>query len=117
MKSKAILAFLLQLMKHNPVFPSKRKIEQAYDRVRLSLIGLPAFIRESRDPGLQGVSGTIVKETKHMLSLCTKRGQILHVPKGIITLDVHVGTVTFRIPGNTLIGKNTTRLKKRMKKW
>ncbi len=96
---------------------TKKQGMNAYDCVRLSLIGLNITIVESRDPGLVGVSGTIVDETKQMIKVKKKTGQVLLVPKGVITFSTKVDAVKLVINGKRLIGTVNQRLKQKKKIW
>ncbi|MCQ8898057.1 MAG: ribonuclease P protein component 1 [Hadesarchaea archaeon] len=52
---------------------------------RHELIGLEVEILESRDPGLRGLRGRVVDETKNMLKIRVG-GKVKSVPKSIVYL-------------------------------
>jgi len=81
--------------------------------VRHELTGLPIHIIESQDPTLICRSGSILGETKEMIHLDTKDGEI-HVPKSVCIFDITLpnGSVV-RINGNELRGRPEDRMKKR----
>jgi ribonuclease P protein subunit POP4 len=74
------------------------------------IIGLGARIVESTDPTLQAVSGTIVFETKNMLSIKVN-SEVKHVPKKAakkILIETH-SSVCF-ISGSSLTGRPEDRI-------
>jgi ribonuclease P protein subunit POP4 len=78
--------------------------------LRHELIGLSARIVESPDPTLSGISGTIVFETRNMLSI-RKDSVVRKAAKGAIKkieIQTHLG-VCF-ISGSTLIGRPEDRI-------
>ena len=52
------------------------------------MLGSEVQIIDASDPGVVGLNGTILDETKNMLSVQTKRG-IIHVPKVYTKLRLH----------------------------
>lgn len=78
--------------------------------LRHELIGLFAKIVESTDPTLQGMSGTIVFETKNMISI-RKNSVVRQAAKRSakkIRLQTHSGACF--ISGSTLIGRPEDRI-------
>lgn len=78
--------------------------------LRHELIGLFAKIVESTDPTLQGMSGTIVFETKNMISI-RKNSVVRQAAKRAakkIRLQTHSGACF--ISGSTLIGRPEDRI-------
>lgn len=74
------------------------------------IIGLGARIVESTDPTLQAVSGTIVFETKNMLSIKVN-SEVKQVPKKVakkIRIETH-SSVCF-ISGSSLTGRPEDRI-------
>lgn len=78
--------------------------------LRHELIGLFAKIVESTDPTLQGMSGTIIFETKNMISI-RKNSVVRQAAKRAakkIRLQTHSGACF--ISGSTLIGRPEDRI-------
>ncbi|MHA1137036.1 MAG: ribonuclease P protein component 1 [Candidatus Thorarchaeota archaeon] len=82
--------------------------------VRHELTGLTTHVIESSDPNLACRSGTILGETKEMIRLETKSGEI-SVPKRVCVFDITLpnGAVV-RVNGNVLRGRPEDRMKKRL---
>jgi len=80
---------------------------------RHELTGLAAHIIESRDSTLTCRSGRILGETKEMIHLDTKDGEI-HVPKSVCVFDITLpnGSVV-HVDGTALHGRPEDRMKKR----
>jgi len=69
------------------------------------LIGQRVEVVESKDPGLMGISGLVVDETKNMLAI-EKEGKIKKVPKHISILLVTLQNgEKVKINGKKLIGR------------
>ena len=82
--------------------------------VRHELTGLTTHVVESKDPNLTCRSGTILGETKEMIRLETKRGEV-SIPKSVCVFDITLpnGAVV-RVDGNVLRGRPEDRMKKRL---
>ncbi|TFG33261.1 ribonuclease P protein subunit [Candidatus Thorarchaeota archaeon] len=82
--------------------------------VRHELTGLVTHIVESRDPTLKCRSGIILGETKEMIRLDTKSGEV-NVPKSVCVFDITLpnGAVV-RVDGSVLHGRPEDRMKKRL---
>ena len=82
--------------------------------VRHELTGLTTHVVESKDPNLTCRSGTILGETKEMIRLETKSGEV-SVPKSVCVFDITLpnGAVV-RVDGNVLRGRPEDRMKKRL---
>lgn len=73
------------------------------------LIGLEAIVNNSSDPGIIGVSGKIVDETKNMLIINTKKG-IKKIAKNICILNLIVKNEPIEIDGKTIVKRSEDRL-------
>jgi ribonuclease P protein subunit POP4 len=82
--------------------------------VRHELTGLATRIVESSDPTLTCRSGVILRETKEMICVDTKNGEV-SIPKGICVFDITLpnGAVV-RVNGSVLQGRPEDRIKKRL---
>jgi ribonuclease P protein subunit POP4 len=82
--------------------------------VRHELTGLATHVVESSDPTLTCRSGIILGETKEMIRLDTKNGEV-SVPKSICVFDITLpnGAVV-RVDGSVLQGRPEDRMKKRL---
>lgn len=76
------------------------------------LIGMAARVSDARNRSLVGLTGVIVDETKHTLTIKTEKG-VKRVPKEGITLELPAARV--RIAGERLLGRQEERIKKRSK--
>lgn len=85
--------------------------------LRHELIGLNVRITRSTDPTIKGARGTIVDETRHMLTL-VGRARKISVPKSVATFrfKLHNGTLV-DVDGTRLIGRPENRLKTRVRRW
>ena len=82
--------------------------------VRHELTGLAAHIVESSDPTLVCRSGIILGETKEMIRLDTKEGDV-SIPKGVCVFDITLPSgAVVRVDGNVLQGRSEDRIKKRL---
>ncbi len=81
--------------------------------VRHELTGLTTHIIESQDPTLICRSGLILGETKEMIHLDTKDGEI-RVPKSVCIFNITLpnGSVV-RVNGTVLRGRPEDRMKRR----
>ncbi|MBE0525768.1 ribonuclease P protein subunit [Candidatus Thorarchaeota archaeon] len=82
--------------------------------VRHELTGLATHVVESKDPTLVCRSGVILGETREMLRLNTKNGEVC-VSKSVCVFDITLpnGAVV-RVDGNVLRGRPEDRMKKRL---
>jgi len=82
--------------------------------VRHELTGLATHVSESKDPNLVCRSGIILGETKEMIRLDTKNGEV-NVPKSICVFDITLpnGAIV-RVDGSVLRGRPEDRMKKRL---
>ena len=82
--------------------------------VRHELTGLATHVVESKDPNLTCTSGIILGETKEMIHLETKKGE-MRVPKSVCVFDITLpnGAIV-RVDGNVLHGRPEDRMKKRL---
>jgi ribonuclease P protein subunit POP4 len=82
--------------------------------VRHELTGLATHIVESSDPTLVCRSGVILGESKEMIRLDTKSGEIT-LPKSVCVFDITLpnGAIV-RIDGTVLRGRPEDRMKKRL---
>ena len=82
--------------------------------VRHELTGLATHVVESSDPTLTCRSGIILGETKEMIRLDTKNGEV-SVLKSICVFDITLpnGAVV-RVNGSVLQGRPEDRMKKRL---
>jgi len=100
--------------------PNKKNddVRWAFQRVRLSLAGLPIKILECPDPGLKDVPGVVFADKKNVLLIKRKdTGRVIIVPKKNTVFTVRVGSVTLKLNGNKFIGRTGQRLKKKVPKW
>lgn len=76
------------------------------------LIGLKAYVEESKDPTLNGLFGFIVDETKNMLRIDVN-GKIKSMPKSIVTLRFWLPNGSnYVIKGERIVGRPEDRVKK-----
>lgn len=85
--------------------------------LRHELIGLDVRVSRSKNPDVRGVKGTIVDETRNMLTL-VYRGRKLQVPKSVATFRFKLqnGTVV-DVDGVRLVARPENRLKTKVKRW
>jgi ribonuclease P protein subunit POP4 len=75
------------------------------------LVGLQAIIQESSDISLKGLSGKIVSETRNMIAVEKKDGNVIQVAKEIATkIELATDSGVCFISGSSLIGKPEDRL-------
>ncbi|TDA33520.1 MAG: ribonuclease P protein subunit [Hadesarchaea archaeon] len=80
--------------------------------VRHELIGLEVEIVESRDPGLRGLRGKVVDETKNMLKIRVG-GKVKSVPKSIVCLKfILPGGEGVEVEGRRLVARPEERVRK-----
>ena len=78
--------------------------------LRHELIGLSAKIVESPDPTLSRISGTIVYETKNMLSIRKDSVVRQAAKKAIKKIEIRTNLGVCFISGSTLIGRPEDRI-------
>ncbi|MEM2865622.1 MAG: ribonuclease P protein component 1 [Candidatus Hadarchaeales archaeon] len=79
---------------------------------RHELIGLEVEVLESRDPGLKGLRGRVVDETKNMLKIRVG-GKVKSVPKSIVYLRfVLPEGEEVRVEGKRLVARPEERVRK-----
>ena len=82
--------------------------------VRHELTGLATHVVESTDPNLTCRSGTILGETKEMILLGTKSGEV-SVPKSVCVFEITLPDgALVRVDGQMLRGRPEDRMKKRL---
>lgn len=86
------------------------KIQPA-DIARLELIGLEVEVLNSENKSLIGLKGSIVDETKNLLSI-EKDGVVKKVIKSQVMLKVLFEGQAFQVDGKILVGRPEDRLKK-----
>jgi len=75
------------------------------------LVGLQVIIQESSDISLKGLSGKIVSETRNMITVEKKDGNVIRVAKEIATkIELATDSGVCFISGSSLIGKPEDRL-------
>jgi ribonuclease P protein subunit POP4 len=85
--------------------------------LRHELIGLNVIVAGSKDPFMKGVRGTVVDETKNMLTIASGDKQMM-VPKGISTFRFKLPDRTIvEVDGARLVARPENRLKIRVKRW
>lgn len=77
----------------------------------LMLLGLYARIIHSTDPGIAGISGKVMLETRNVVTLSTDRGQRV-IPKKISAFEFSNGGSTVRVAGSSVIGRPEERISK-----
>ncbi len=83
---------------------------------RHELIGLDAQVDESIDPGLVGLSGRVVDETRNTLLLETKRST-KRIPKASTSLIFTLPDgQRVRVQGSILVSQPENRISKRMQR-
>ncbi len=88
-----------------------------YNILRHELIGLNAKITHTKDPTLKGVQGTVVDETRNMITLKT-RGGTLRVPKNVSTFRFKLRDRTLvDVDGARLVARPENRLKTKVRRW
>ncbi len=78
------------------------------------LIGLKAKIIRASHPGLVGIEGYVLDETRNTLTILGERLWV--VPKDVVCLEFEVDGESIRINGKELIGRPEMRLKKRWRR-
>ncbi|MDD1678302.1 MAG: ribonuclease P protein component 1 [Methanomicrobiales archaeon] len=63
--------------------------------LRHELIGLPVMVMRASNPHHQGISGTVIDETRNMLRISTASG-VKMIPK-------HPNTFRFTLPDGTMV--------------
>jgi ribonuclease P protein subunit POP4 len=85
--------------------------------LRHELIGLDVKVARSRNPDLRGAKGTVVDESRNMLTLASK-GKMLKVPKNVATFRFKLenGTIV-DVDGVRLVARPENRLKTKVRRW
>ncbi len=85
--------------------------------LRHELIGLHAKIAHSTDPTLRGVQGTVVDESRNMLTILSKGNKLL-VQKSTATFRFRLNDRTLvDVDGARLVGRSENRLKTKVRRW
>ncbi len=79
--------------------------------VKHELIGLRCKIVDSTDPGLVGVEGRVVYETKNMLEIEVE-GRVKKIPKKNCTFVFFLEDKEVEIPGNKIALRPEDRIKR-----
>lgn len=85
--------------------------------LRHELIGMRTTVAGSSDPGMVGVSGVIVYETKSMFVLETGSGEQKSVPKATSVWSFDVSGTTVRVPGSRIARRPIDRLAAGGRRW
>ncbi|HDG63867.1 MAG: ribonuclease P protein component 1 [Thermococcus sp.] len=75
------------------------------------LIGLKVKVIKSSHPGLIGIEGYVIDETKNTLTILGTK--VWAIPKIVAEFEFEVGDKKIRIKGEELVGRPEMRLKKR----
>lgn len=75
------------------------------------LIGLKVKVVKSSHPGLIGIEGYVIDETRNTLTILGERVWV--VPKNVAEFEFEIDDKKIRINGEELIGRPEMRLKKR----
>ncbi|USS40871.1 ribonuclease P protein component 1 [Thermococcus aggregans] len=75
------------------------------------LIGLKVRVVKSSHPGLVGIEGYVIDETRNTLTILGEKVWI--VPKNVAEFEFEIDDKKIRIKGEELIGRPEMRLKKR----
>ncbi|WP_297465282.1 ribonuclease P protein component 1 [Thermococcus sp.] len=78
------------------------------------LIGLKAKIIRASHPGLVGIEGYVLDETRNTLTIGGERVWV--IPKDVVELEFETGDKRIRIKGKELVGRPEMRLKKRWRR-
>ena len=73
-------------------------------------LGRKITVLESRNSGLQGITGIVVKETKNMFSVATPE-KVKQIPKDSCEFNVNVDGTNYRVKGNLIRYRPENRLK------
>lgn len=84
------------------------------DVIRHELIGIKTEIVESTNKSQEGLTGTIVDETKHTIKIQTKNGEKT-IQKKNVTIQVKFEEKTIKIKGEMLEGRPEERIKTKVK--
>lgn len=75
------------------------------------LVGLCVEVVESTDPGIQGLRGTVVYETKNMMTIRTDEERIKYISKKAArTIQIDLPSRVCFISGMSLIGRPEDRI-------
>ncbi|NJE25468.1 ribonuclease P protein component 1 [Thermococcus sp. MV5] len=75
------------------------------------LIGLKVKVVKSSHPGLIGIEGYVIDETKNTLTILGRK--VWKIPKIVAEFEFEVDDKKIRIKGEELVGRPEMRLKKR----
>jgi len=84
--------------------------------IRHELIGLKVSIAESTNKDNIGINGIVVNETKHMLTIKTKKG-LKKVAKKTSTFMFTINGKKVKVDGKRIEKKPENRIKIKVKKW
>ncbi len=85
--------------------------------LRHELIGTNVRIVKSNDPTLKGVQGTIMDETRNMITV-QRRDKQIRVPKGVAVFRFKLRSgLVVDVEGYRLVGRPENRLKTRVRRW
>jgi ribonuclease P protein subunit POP4 len=87
------------------------------DLVMHELIGLEVRIVSCTNKQLEGLSGTVIDETRNMLMIETPKGE-KSLAKEDCTFSFHLSSGEWvKVQGSLLVGRPEDRIKKRLRKW
>ncbi len=85
--------------------------------VRHELIGLEVLVEKSANKALENLNGTVVDETRQMLTIKTSGGE-KRIPKDVCVFIFKLPDgKKVRIEGQILVSRPEDRIKKKLKKW
>ena len=89
----------------------------AKDLVLYELIGLEVRIVTSSNKQLEGLSGTVIDETRNMLTIETPKGE-KKLAKQDCVFSFHLPSGEWvKVKGSLLVARPEDRIKKRFRKW
>lgn len=83
---------------------------------RMDLHGAPLTVTRARDPGLVGLSGTLVAETANTIIVVTRRDHAVTIPKNVSVVSVRFNDVTVEIFLPALAFRASERSARKIKK-
>jgi len=85
--------------------------------IRHELIGLTARISACTNGPMCGIKGTVIDESKNMLTLSNNDGRIM-IPKNTCTFTFTLNDATLvQVDGYRLLGRPENRLKSKVRRW
>ena len=84
------------------------------DILRMELIGNEVEIVKAKNPGLKGVKGKIINDTKNMITIKTDQG-LKKVIKDQVVFRMNFNNKILEIEGRKLVNRPEDRLKKTRK--